>query len=95
MFFKKIQQELIVYRFIDAYLDFYGEFKVPIISKQFQIKQSIAKEIVTKYQRKRPRNLTYDPIKKKYVKGAEFEKMFLVNESSFLYLDAIKILYTK
>ena len=52
MLFKKTPQELTVYRFIDAYVDLYGELKIPIIIKQFHIHRSKACAIMMKYKQK-------------------------------------------
>ncbi|MUK76547.1 hypothetical protein GNP84_06460 [Aliivibrio fischeri] len=66
MLSKKEHQDLIVLRFIDAYVDLYGELNTGVI----------------------------DLSKKRYVKSYTFEKVFLVNESSFLYLNAIELIYS-
>jgi hypothetical protein len=95
MVFKKAQQELTVYRFIDAYIDLYGELKIPIIAKQFQIHRSKACVIMMKYKQKKPSNLDYDVKKQKYFKKDGFKKIFLANESSFLYLYAIDLIFSR
>lgn len=94
MLSQKELQELIIYRFIDAYVDLYCELNVHVITKQFHIHRATASAILTKYKKEKPSNLTYDLSKKKYVKGFTFEKIFLGKESSFSYLNAVELLYS-
>ena len=92
---QKEQLELIVYRFIDAYVDLHGELNVPVIANTFHIHRATASAILTKYKKKKPSNLIYDLSKKKYVKGYTFKKVCLGAESSFLYLNAIEMIYSR
>ncbi len=92
---QKERLELIIFKFIDAYVDLHGELNVSIIAKTFHIHRATASAIVTKYKQKKPSNLTYDMSKKKYVKGFTFERIFLVNERPFLYLNAIDMVYSE
>lgn len=94
MLSQKEQLELIILRFIDAHVDLYGEFNVPFIADTFRIHRTTASAIVTKYKKKKPSNLVYDLSKKKYVKGYTFEKVFLMNERSLPYLNAIDVIYS-
>lgn len=94
MLSQKEQLELIILRFIDAYVDLNGELNVSIIADTFHMHRSTASAILTKYQKKKPSNLKYDLSKKKYVKGYTFEKVFLIKESAFLYLNAIELIYS-
>ena len=94
MWSQKERLELIVYRFIDAYVDLHGELNVPVIANTFHIHRATASAILTKYKKKKPSNLIYDLSKKKYVKGYTFEKVFLMNERSLSYLNAIDVIYS-
>ena len=92
---QKEQLELIAHRFIDAYVDLHGELNVPVIANTFHIHRATASAILTKYKKKKPSNLIYDLSKKKYVKGYTFKKICLVKDSSFLYLNAIEMIYSR
>ena len=65
-----------------------------VIADTFCIHRTTASAIVTKYKKKKPSNLVYDLSKKKYVKGYTFERIFLMNERSLLYLNAIDVIYS-
>lgn len=94
MLSKKEHQNLIICRFIDAYVELHGEINTNVITKQFRLHRVTASGILTQYQKKKPSNLHYDFTQKKYLKGYTFEKVFLINESSFLYLNAIELVYS-
>ncbi|MGF1903538.1 hypothetical protein [Aliivibrio salmonicida] len=94
MLSKKEHQSLIVCRFIDAYVELHGEINTNVITTQFQLHRATASRILAQYQKKKPSNLHYNLSKKRYVKGYTFEKVFLINESSFLYLNAIELVYS-
>ena len=66
----------------------------PFIADTFRIHRTTASAIVTKYKKKKPSNLIYNLSKKKYVKGYTFERVFLMNERSLLYLNAIDVIYS-
>lgn len=85
--------ELMIMRFIDAYVDLHGEINTTTIINQFPIHRTKASRIVQLYLKPKPSNLRYVPSKSCYLKGFSFEKLHLKDESSLTYLNAMELAF--
>ena len=65
--------ELMIMRFIDAYVDLHGEINTTTIINQFPIHRTKASRIVQLYLKPKPSNLRYVPSKSCHLKGFSFE----------------------
>lgn len=85
--------ELMIMRFIDAYVDLHGEINSTTIINQFPIHRTKASKIIQLYLKDKPSNLRYVLSKTRYLKGFSFEKLYLKDESSLTYLNAMELAF--
>lgn len=87
--------DLVLYKFIDAYVDLYGEINTVILTNQFHMHRTKASKIFTQYKKHElnGNNLRFDEGKAKYVRTATFKKNFLLDDSSLFFLNSVEVVH--
>lgn len=87
--------ELMVLKFIDAYLDLYGVINSSAITRTFPIHRTKASNILSKYidLDGDPASVRYSFRDRHYKKGIYFKKRYLGDDSSLLFINAVDIVF--
>ncbi|HFD4007879.1 hypothetical protein [Vibrio harveyi] len=87
--------DLIMLRFIDAYLIVYEQINAPVLMEHFGIARAKASSLFKIYRDERPSNMKYEFSIKAYKKGIVFTPEYLKDKSAIRFLDALEITLDK
>lgn len=85
--------EMIVLCYIDAYVDLYGEINSTVITSKLPIHRTKVSGLFTRYLKLKPSNLRNVGGQRGYIKGYSFERLYLKDESSLSFINAIDIAF--